>query len=152
MEAHAFATKPMRAPEGHAKQQTQRINRGKRNPAHRNHQRPRGPMDKASAHGAGDCRFESCRIMCVKTKSPVRQPCSNTRANRNPQLPLQSSWLGYSALTQATRVRVPVAELQTAQLATKCATSTARGFEPLRAEPNGFLVHHLNHSVTLSPT
>ena len=23
--------------------------------------RPRGPMDKASAHGAGNCRFESCR-------------------------------------------------------------------------------------------
>ena len=30
------------------------------------------------------------------------------------------------------------------------ARSTARGFEPLRAEPNGFLVHHLSHSVTLS--
>ena len=30
------------------------------------------------------------------------------------------------------------------------ATPTARGFEPLRAEPHGFLVHHLNHSVTLS--
>jgi hypothetical protein len=28
--------------------------------------------------------------------------------------------------------------------------TTARGFEPLRAEPNGFLVHHLDHSVTLS--
>ena len=28
--------------------------------------------------------------------------------------------------------------------------ATARGFEPLRAAPNGFLVHHLNHSVTLS--
>ena len=28
--------------------------------------------------------------------------------------------------------------------------TTARGFEPLRAKPNGFLVHHLNHSVTLS--
>ena len=27
---------------------------------------------------------------------------------------------------------------------------TVRGFEPLRAEPNGFLVHHLSHSVTLS--
>ena len=27
---------------------------------------------------------------------------------------------------------------------------TARGFDPLWAEPNGFLVHHLNHSVTLS--
>ena len=26
---------------------------------------------------------------------------------------------------------------------------TARRFEPLRAEPNGFLVHHLNHSVLL---
>ena len=24
-------------------------------------QRPRGPMDKASAYGAGDCRFESCQ-------------------------------------------------------------------------------------------
>ena len=32
-----------------------------RSPTHRNHQRPRGPMAKASAHGAGDCRFESCR-------------------------------------------------------------------------------------------
>ena len=29
-------------------------------------------------------------------------------------------------------------------------SSTARGFEPLRAEPNGFLVHLLNHSDTLS--
>ena len=28
--------------------------------------------------------------------------------------------------------------------------STAKGFEPSRAEPNGFLVHHLSHSVTLS--
>ena len=26
---------------------------------------PRGPMDKASAYGAGDCRFESCRGHCV---------------------------------------------------------------------------------------
>ena len=34
--------------------------------------------------------------------------------------------------------------------ARKHAKPTARGFEPLRAEPNGFLVHHLNHSVTLS--
>jgi hypothetical protein len=25
-----------------------------------------------------------------------------------------------------------------------------REFEPLRAEPSGFLVHHLNRSVTLS--
>ena len=24
---------------------------------------PRGPMDKASAYEAGDCRFESCRVM-----------------------------------------------------------------------------------------
>ena len=28
--------------------------------------------------------------------------------------------------------------------------TTPRGFEPLRAEPNGFLVHHLSHSVTVS--
>ena len=29
--------------------------------AERHAHRPRGPMDKASAYGAGDCRFESCR-------------------------------------------------------------------------------------------
>ena len=28
--------------------------------------------------------------------------------------------------------------------------STAREFQPMRAEPKGFLVHHLRHSVTLS--
>ena len=28
--------------------------------------------------------------------------------------------------------------------------TTPKGFEPLRAEPNGFLVHHLSHSVTVS--
>ena len=27
---------------------------------------PRGPMDKASAYGAGDCRFESCRGHLVR--------------------------------------------------------------------------------------
>ena len=30
--------------------------------------------------------------------------------------------------------------------------ATPRGFEPLRAEPNGFLVHLLNHSDTVSWT
>jgi hypothetical protein len=30
------------------------------------------------------------------------------------------------------------------------AKTTPRGFEPLRAEPNGFLVHLLNHSDTVS--
>ena len=29
--------------------------------SHSSSSRPRGPMDKASAYGAGDCRFESCR-------------------------------------------------------------------------------------------
>ena len=28
--------------------------------------------------------------------------------------------------------------------------TTAKGFEPSRAEPNGFLVHLLNHSDTVS--
>ena len=28
--------------------------------------------------------------------------------------------------------------------------STPKGFEPLRAEPNGFPVYHLSHSVTVS--
>ena len=41
---------------------------------------------------------------------------------------------------------------QKAMLALAASTKrpTARGFEPLRAEPNGFLVHLLGHSDTLS--
>lgn len=34
--------------------------------------RPRGPMDKASAYGAGDCRFESCRGHYLR-RSSARQ-------------------------------------------------------------------------------
>ena len=34
-------------------------------------QRPRGPMDKASAYGAGDCRFESCRGHCRRARKGV---------------------------------------------------------------------------------
>ncbi len=30
--------------------------------------RPRGPMDKASAYGAGDCRLESCRGHCAQPR------------------------------------------------------------------------------------
>ena len=39
---------------------------------------PRGPMDKASAYGAGDCRFESCRghlLTCVKLSFPCVVVC-----------------------------------------------------------------------------
>ena len=33
------------------------------------HNWPRGPMDKASAYGAGDCSFESCRdYFCMNTQ------------------------------------------------------------------------------------
>ena len=35
-------------------------------------------------------------------------------------------------------------------LCRKVLKTTAAGFEPARAEPNGFLVHLLNHSDTLS--
>ena len=31
---------------------------------------PRGPMDKASAYGAGDCKFESCRGHCLRRYAP----------------------------------------------------------------------------------
>ena len=48
---------------------------------------PRAPMDKASAYGAGDRRFESCRGHCIGTKNlnrrPGNQACrSNTSRNR----------------------------------------------------------------------
>ena len=41
-------------------------------------QRPRGPMDKASAYGAGDCRFESCRgHLCCSSTCNVDTPVSS---------------------------------------------------------------------------
>ena len=40
--------------------------------------RPHGPMDKASAYGAGDCRFESCRGHCMR----VSDMCSFSRKTR----------------------------------------------------------------------
>ena len=39
---------------------------------------PRGPMDKASAYGAGDCRFESCRGQCCSCACPLRHALSHT--------------------------------------------------------------------------
>ena len=47
---------------------------------------PRGPMDKASAYGAGDCRFESCRGHFF-SKSPQGECCTlkaPERRNRTP--------------------------------------------------------------------
>ena len=35
----------------------------------------RGPMDKASAYGAGDCRFESCRVH-LATRCATRAQCT----------------------------------------------------------------------------
>ena len=60
---------------------------------------PRGPMDKASAYGAGDCRFESCRGHFAFGKE------SNGRCQRGHMLGRQD--LLDCALSQAKR---PVAE------------------------------------------
>ena len=56
------------------------------------------------------------------------------------------------ALTSLSRAGDPRHAASVAEAKTMLPTKepTAKGFEPLRAEPNGFLVHHLNHSVTLS--
>ena len=57
-----------------------------------------------------------------------------------------------TSLPSETRVRQanPTPKMKKNQPLGPLVKTTARGFEPLRAEPNGFLVHHLNHSVTLS--
>ena len=44
-------------------------------------QRPRGPMDKASAYGAGDCRFESCRGHCSTMRLCFSQEIKSTSQN-----------------------------------------------------------------------
>ena len=52
-------------------------------------QRPRGPMDKASAYGAGDCRLESYRGH-LQSSAAVR---SGHRCNKQGVLPGQPSWV-----------------------------------------------------------
>ena len=42
---------------------------------------PRGPMDKASAYGAGDCRFESCRGHCSTMRLCFTQDIKSTSQN-----------------------------------------------------------------------
>ena len=37
--------------------------------------RSRGPMDKASAYGAGDCRFESCRVIFTNSLILIAVRC-----------------------------------------------------------------------------
>ena len=41
---------------------------------------PRGPMDKASAYGAGDCRFESCRghLQILRARQDCESHMRNT--------------------------------------------------------------------------
>ena len=42
---------------------------------------PRGPMDKASAYGAGDCRFESCRGHFTFVSDLIASPISAMAAS-----------------------------------------------------------------------
>ena len=69
-----------------------------------NGKRPRGPMDKASAHGAGDCRFESC--LGYLRPAPTAEPggaCKNRhRGDSNPcgQNPMDFESISLTARTQ----------------------------------------------------
>ena len=80
--------------------------------------RPRGPMDKASAYGAGDCRLESCRGHAVPALVLVRRRASA------PQGP-------WCLLTRASRpaVRLFFAELRAPHEAYVC-HSAPRGGAP----------------------
>ena len=68
--------------------------------------------------------------------------------------PYGSCWLKSNSVwpSRPRHLSSPIWERWWSQAQRRCEAgkTTARGFEPLRAEPNGFLVHHLNHSVTLS--
>ena len=57
---------------------------------------------------------------------------------------------GLAGAASARVVRSACERWQACPRSVSGAPSTARGFEPLRAEPNGCLVHHLSHSVTRS--
>ena len=84
----------------------------------------------ANAHGANG----------ATPHCPSRRKAA--RASRRRRRPAQSpTQRGHGETGPLGRARRP---------AVRNKASTARGFEPLRAEPNGFRVHLLNHSDTLS--
>ena len=66
----------------------------------------RGPMDKASAHGAGDCRFESCRVHlrnALQAKPDTsRNHHTRHRGDSNPcgQSPMDFESISLTARTQ----------------------------------------------------
>ena len=69
-------------------------------------------------------------------------------SSRQPRLACHGSWLGDSGHVHW--VWRSWGDMRPGPCAESGQESTPRGFEPLRAEPNGFLVHHLSHSVTVS--
>ena len=100
-------------------------------------------MDKASASGAGDSRFESWAGQLLEYQRCVDAP-TNQAADCTTTLTTTKTTRAECG-SRACQIRIHTGVAQRPNR-----MPTARGFEPLRAEPNGFLVHHLNHSVTLS--
>ena len=95
------------------------------------------------------CRVVSCACHCSMPFPPERRnrtpACLDAPGVEAPSGHQPDSPRPYSSCPHAAAHCVPcVAGCRL------CAKTTARRCEPLRANPNGFLVHHLNHSVTLS--
>ena len=84
----------------------------------------------------------------VNAQAPARVVAAHS-ARRIRRLPKRNATERETAAADGFAGRVPHICLKRA-VGHGSRKATARGFEPLRAEHNGFLVHHLNHSVTLS--
>ena len=77
--------------------------------SHRSSTWPRGPMDKASAYGAGDCRFESCRGHYCMIVSGHQCMAGRAHAQLRPATPMHQSLKGTwcSGITSAPHAEGP---------------------------------------------
>ena len=92
-----------------------------------------GPMDAACSTGP---------------KITFRAPMPRSNAPRGPVLPFRGC--GPRTPSHALPRSADLGNIRLCPSPESGKEPTPRGFEPLRAEPNGFLVHHRSHSVTVS--
>ena len=98
---------------------------------------PRGPMDKASAYGAGDCRFESCRGHSCMLVSGQQCMAGRAHAQLRPATPMQQSLKGTwcSGITSAPHAEGPGFKSQCVHLLHMSKSKSGNSFRMASQKP-----------------
>ena len=112
--------------------------------------RPNGRRKKSDSLLRGPCWGYEVRASSVKRLVKRKMTAVGFEPTRIAPPELESGALDRSAKLSLAHARTPGQGEMKKKGTRMRNTTTPRGFEPLRAEPNGFLVHLLNRSDTVS--